>query len=212
MKQLSTTQRGSHHRPIMHLAATALYGLACGSLVCVIQATAEDADNSRGVHIIDAPAPTDSPASNSTPVEPALTPHLGPLQGKIQVANPAELSLQILPGPEFAIGSKIAFSVTSRKPGYLILVDVDATGKVSQIYPNPISLLHARGLRERTNFLKSGRPLRIPDPQDGYAGFEFIATPSGGPSMVVAMLSSRPVQLNDLPDVPASVTDMAGAL
>jgi hypothetical protein len=197
----------------MHLTGAALYALACGSLVGVLQATAEDAaDNSRGVHIIDAPAPTASPEPTSAPVETAPTVSLGTMQGKIQIANSADLSLQILPGPEFETGSKISFSVTSRKPGYLILVDVDATGKITQIFPNPISLLHARGPRERTNLLKPGRPLRVPDPEDAYAGFEFIATPSGGPSMVVAMLSQRPVQLVDIPDLPASVTEQSTAL
>jgi hypothetical protein len=196
------TKRTRYYTAMAHLTAGTL-----AAVVCVLPAVAQEEENSRSVHIIDAPLPTPTPV-------PALaaTMGLGSLHGKVNIANDADVTLQILPGPEFKVGSKISFSVKSKRPGYLILVDIDATGKVTQIYPNPISLLHARGLRERSNFLKPGRPLRIPDPENAYSGFEFVATPSGGPAMVVAMLSERPVQLIDLPDLPESVTDQKAAL
>jgi hypothetical protein len=197
-------KRNMHHKTAVGLAGSALF-VAAFALPTVAQE-----DNLRGVHIIDSPTQTPGPATIVGGFVPTIG--LGSLHGKVKIANTADVTLQILSGPEFKAGSKIAFAVKSKKSGYLILVDVDASGKVTQIYPNPISLLHARGLRERSNFITSGHQLNIPDPKDAYAGFEFIATPSKGPSMVVAMLSQRPVQLIDLPDLPPTVTDETAAL
>jgi len=194
-----------------------------------------------------ASAPVPVVAAPPEPGEPALKApgppvELGSLRGKVKVANPADLSVVILPGQEVPAGTRISFMVTSKRSGYLILVDVDAGGKLTQIYPNPISLMRASAIggtppparnshrvrgtsatedparrkerdgRKPSNFVRARRPVVIPDPDDPYAGFEFIATAAAGPSMVVAMLSDRPVQLIDLPDLPAEVAGQASAL
>src|SRR5271155_5775827 len=54
--------------------------------------------------------------------------------------NAAGVAIDILPSEQFAIGVKVGFRVTTKKPGYLILVDVDSTGKVTQRYPNLYSM------------------------------------------------------------------------
>jgi hypothetical protein len=128
-----------------------------------------------------------------------------------KVPNPAGLAMQILPSQEIAAGSEVSFQVTSKKSGYLILVDVEATGKLVQIYPNPMSLKMPGG-QEKSNFLRPGKPLRIPDRNNVYGGFNFIASPPRGTAMVVAILSDRPVQMVDLPDVPLSLLGSAGAI
>ncbi len=188
--------------------------------------------------------PAEPMPSAPAPSQPSLPVELGSLHGKVKVANSAELSVTILPGQEVAAGADITIVVTAHKPGYLILLDVDATGKVTQIYPNPMSLLRTaalegrstdeqtstRGLdkhdrhagksrhrarestREPANYIKPGRTVRVPDPADPFAGFKFVATPGSGPSMVVAMLSDRPVQLIDLPDLPPSVAGQPAAM
>jgi hypothetical protein len=133
------------------------------------------------------------------------------IAGGIKVPNSAGVAMQILPGKEITAGSEVSFQVSSKKPGYLILVDVEASGKLVQIYPNPMSL-RMPGARENLNFLRPGKTLRIPDRENAYAGFNFIASPPTGTAMVIAILSDRPVQMVDLPDVPPSMIGSASAI
>jgi hypothetical protein len=130
----------------------------------------------------------------------------------LKIPNPAGVSMQILPGPDIVVGSQVSFQISSKKAGYLILVDVDATGRLAQIFPNPMSLMAPGGVRENLNLLRPGKPLRIPDRENLYSGFEFIASPPSGTAMVVAILSDRPVQRVDLPDVPISLAGSASAV
>lgn len=139
----------------------------------------------------------------STPQNPAM------LSSETKIPNAAGLSMRILPGANIAIGTEVSFQVSSHKAGYLILIDVDASGKLVQIYPNPMSLLAPGGVRENSNYLRHGGALQIPDRQNPYSGFELIASPPAGTAMVVALLSERPVQLVDLPDVPSSLLGSA---
>jgi hypothetical protein len=149
------------------------------------------------------------------PVEVKLPPtaaEISLLNGSFKVANPSEVAIDILPGADITVGSRVSFRVSTKKPGYLILVDVDAAGKLTQIYPNPMSLTTAAAARQNSNHLRPGRPVQIPTPGDGFAGFEFVASPPFGTAMVVAILSDRPVQTVDLPDIPPSMTGRADAL
>jgi hypothetical protein len=134
------------------------------------------------------------------------------LNASLKVANPSEVAIDILPGADIAVGARVSFRVSTKKPGYLILVDVDAAGKLTQIYPNPMSLTTATAARQNSNYLRPGRPVQIPTPGDGFAGFEFVASPPFGTAMVVAILSDQPVQTVDLPDIPPSMTGRADAL
>jgi hypothetical protein len=92
------------------------------------------------------------------------------------------------------------------------LVDVDATGRLVQIFPNPMSLMAPGGIRENVNLLRPGKPFRIPDRENIYSGYEFVASPPSGTAMVVAILSDRPVQRVDLPNVPGSLAGSATAV
>jgi hypothetical protein len=197
-------------------------------------AWAEPAEGSRGVKIIDAPTSspeaTPSPAVPPGPASqpgaetptlfpspapgvpsalntpaPALPGNLATLPVPVKVANAADLSIEILPGPHIPVGTRVSFRVSAKKEGYLLLVDVDVTGKLTQIYPNPMSLMSAAGDRQNSNRIKPGKPVLIPNPTDIFAGFEFIASPPQGTAMVLALLSDKPVQMVDLPDLPANL-------
>jgi hypothetical protein len=144
-------------------------------------AAAQTADDTRGVHIID---------------EQPL-----PDLSQTKVDNGAGVNVAILPGADLEPGTKVSFEISTKKPGYLILVDVDPSGKLTQIYPNRRSLV-ALGARENANLIKPGRAVTIPDSTNPYAGFEFLVEPPLGTAMVVAILCDRPVHLLDLPDVP----------
>jgi hypothetical protein len=124
--------------------------------------------------------------------------------------NGASLSLQILPGETVAVGSKVSFGVTTRKAGYLILVDVDAEGRMSQIFPTP-ELLAQSGERD-INFVKPGVEFVVPTPAARQRGFEYVVAPPSGSAVIVAILSERRVQLLDLPDLARKPQSQSDAL
>jgi hypothetical protein len=122
------------------------------------------------------------------------------LNANIKVDNPAGVSVDLIPELEVPAGSKIEFRIATKKAGYLILLDVDASGRLTQIFPDPTAA--TRGSRDAINLIKPGRPLTIPQRGGPHAGFEFVADPPAGVAMVVALLSDKPVQVVDLPDTP----------
>jgi hypothetical protein len=127
--------------------------------------------------------------------------HDGP-RGSVQV--------EVLPQQEFELGAAMRFRVTARKSGYLILVDVDAQGKLSQIYPNMVTLSDPAGVDEKANFLSAGQSVILPGDR-GEATYRFVASPPRGVGMVVAVLCGTPLQIVDLPDVPAEFAGKARA-
>lgn len=137
---------------------------------------------------------------------------IGPIQARVAtLANAAGVSIDILPTPRIEVGQKLEVKVSTRKPGYLILVDVDATGKVTQIYPNLHSMQIPQGASVTSNLLQPGQPVSVPDPRNPFAHFEFVAEPPSGRGMIVALLSTKPVQVVDLPDVPQDRLDTEAA-
>jgi hypothetical protein len=131
--------------------------------------------------------------------------------GNIKLANSAEVAVELLPGQDVVPGSRVSFRVTTKKPGFLILVDVDPSGKLTQIYPNPMSLM-ASGGRHNSNYVRPGKPVEVPNSSDPYAGFEFIVSPPSGTGLVVAFLSDVPVQRVDIPDIPNALMGQGSAL
>jgi hypothetical protein len=128
----------------------------------------------------------------------------------VKVANSAEVSVEMMPGQTVSVGSLVSFRVTSKKAGYLVLVDVDATGHLTQIYPYTASLV--RATRPNGNYIKPGGTLTIPLASDPYAGIQYVVSPPNGHAMIVAILSAQPVQILDLPDVPPDVKDQSDML
>ena len=143
------------------------------------------------------------PAVAATPA-PDLSPaRLQILNSTVKVENPAGVTLDLFPGPEVAAGSKMGFRISTHKSGYLILLDVDADGKLTQIFPNTATV--TRGEHGASNRVRAGRALTIPQAGGPYANFEFFAELPAGIAMAVAMLSDRPVEVMDLPDDAAAV-------
>lgn len=114
------------------------------------------------------------------------------------IPNTANVSLQMSPDQSVSIGTKISFRVTTKKAGYLLLVDIDAGGKMSQIFPSPEMI--AQSQEAATNFIKPDGELLIPNSEAKKRGFEYVITPPLGEAAVVAILSDRRVQILDLPD------------
>jgi hypothetical protein len=137
---------------------------------------------------------------------------IGPVEPRAgTLANAAGVAIDILPTSRIDVGQRLAVKVTTRKPGYLILVDVDAAGRVTQIYPNLHSMQLPQGSSVTSNLLEPGRPVSVPDLRNPFAHFEFVAEPPAGQGMIVALLSAKPVQVVDLPDVPQDRLDSESA-
>ena len=167
------------------------------------------------------PLPAPAPAAQSAPqIESVTVPAIAPQPlpevprkgnpAPIQLANSAELSVEMTPGGTVNIGSRVSFRITSKKPGYVVLVDVDATGKLTQIYPNLLS--PARTARSYINYIKPGVPLLIPSAADDLGGVAYVASPPVGRAMVIAIWSEQAVQSLDLPDVPVEMIGQNDAL
>jgi hypothetical protein len=162
----------------------------------------------RSVHIIGDP-PAESSNKSQPPVKAPALPLPAMPEAELRADNPAGLVLEVLPATQVSIGSILSFRITTQQPGYLILVDVDSSGKLTQIYPNMLSLKAAHV--EDANLLKSGVTKTIPEPGSN-ANFQFVTSPPLGIGMVVAILSDKPVQMIDLPDVPATIAGQSAAL
>ncbi len=132
---------------------------------------------------------------NVTFVTPANT-------AKLKNANDAGVVIEIKPADEIPIGSKVVFSISSQKPGYLILIDVDSAGKVTQRYPNLYSMALPQGASDKANFVIPGKPFLVPDLGNPFAHFEYIAEAPAGEGLIIALLSPKPVHVADLPDIP----------
>jgi hypothetical protein len=116
----------------------------------------------------------------------------------------ADVSLEIFPAPTVPVGTEVSFKVTVRKPGYVMLVDVDASGRLSQIYPSVELLAQFGG--PNINFVKPGNQLLVPSVDEKNKGFSYVITPPAGGAAVVAILSEKRVQILDLPDLPQPVS------
>jgi hypothetical protein len=156
--------------------------------------SADDPPHERSVKVL-----TD--VSDGVPPAPLMSAaDLASINLNMKIDNSAGLSLDIIPGGEVIAGSRIGFRLTTKKPGYLILLNVDATGKLTQIFPELPT--ETGPVREVPSLIKPGKPLIIPQLGSPYASFEFIADPPAGVAMVVGLLSDKPVQLVDLPNAP----------
>jgi Domain of unknown function (DUF4384) len=158
------------------------------------------------------PAALSGIAAAMTPsLERAATPQTPPVPSLVMVAqnasdrvsapadlpNAANLSLQMSPDSA-EIGTKVSFRITTKKPGYLLLVDIDAFGRMTQIFPNPEMLVQSQ--EAATNFIKPGEEMLIPNSTAKKLGFEYVMAPPHGTAAMVAILSDRRVQILDLPD------------
>ena len=172
-------------------------------------ATAPPTPPAQGNAGLVAPSPAHGPTSPAAGDRPRLSAIAANDVAAAKVSNPAEVAIEMLPSQTVKVGSRVSFRVSSRKSGYLVLVDVDATGKLTQIYPSTAVVMQSRAVG---NYIKAGSAMAIPLPTDSQGAMEYVVSPPLGPAMVVAILSPRPVQILDLPDVPADVTSQSEAL
>lgn len=139
-----------------------------------------------------------------------VSPWLWRVQASASQVNAASVSLQMTPDKTVGVGGKVSFRVTARKAGFVVLVDVDAAGRMTQIFPTP-ELLAQSGEKD-INFVRPGEELQIPTPAARQRGFEYVITPPTGAAAMVAIWSERRVQILDLPDMPRRLQSQSDAL
>lgn len=130
--------------------------------------------------------------------------------------NSAGLSVAIEPSARVRANQSVAFRVRAQRDGWLVLLFVDAKGRLMQVYPNQ----YAATDRQRWNWVRAGAPLTVPD---AYYGFEFRADPNAiGPGQLIALHIEDEVALQQLlrqhaalqpvPDAGAYLAQLADAL
>ena len=129
----------------------------------------------------------------------------------LDVPNAAGVGIEIFPATTLSAGTKAQLRITTGKMGYLIVVNVDAAGKLKQVFPNA-DYVRTEGASALSNQIKPGQVITIPEPGNPYTGFAFVVSPPIGAAMAVALLCDQPVQLVDLPDVPSSMLGRADAV
>lgn len=83
----------------------------------------------------------------------------------------------------FRIGDTITFYFRAERDCHVTLVNVNASGSVTQLFPNRY---------HEDNRVRAGATYRIPDPS---YGFEFRLEPPGGTERVYAIAATRPLDL-----------------
>ena len=115
-----------------------------------------------------------------------------PAGAGLAAQNPARLAIQILPSGRFRLGQEMRFRITSQQEGHLLVVDLNAGGELTQVYP-----LDEGGVGAIDNRLRPGRALTLPEPQ---SGLSFTASEPTGTGRLVAILTEEAVDLEDLRD------------
>lgn len=132
------------------------------------------------------------------------------LTSQPKTENSSDVSIEMTAGRNVDVGTEVLFRVSVGKAGYIMLVDIDAAGKMSQIYPRPELLSRFNG--PDMNLVKPGNQFVIPSDEQKEQGFKYVVTPPMGSSTVVVILSEKRVQLLDLPDLPQEVKTQADVI
>ena len=115
---------------------------------------------------------------------------LGPAEGRIDAG--------LRGGNRVRLGEQIVFEITSRVPGRLILIDLNAAGEVLQIFPNsfvPVDLV-AR--------IPAGPTITVPGAGYGFSGFKAVEPVGRG--QLLALVQPDSVPAGQLPRIQAQIT------
>ena len=108
--------------------------------------------------------------------------------GLREALSPAEgrIALAIRGGNRVALGNQIVFDVKSTVPGQLILIDVNAAGEVTLIFPNKYlaSLAAAQ--------IGADATISVPGPGYGFSGFQAVAPLGKGQLIALVAPTSVP--------------------
>lgn len=106
------------------------------------------------------------------------------------IEHPSWLSVRIHPSERLHLGDEMRLEISSARAGELLVVDIDPRGQIAQIFPYPSMIPCETGCR-----LRPGNPMVIPSPFDG---IRFAAREPLGTGHILAILSNKPLDVDDL--------------
>ena len=112
------------------------------------------------------------------------------VQRRPQQREPEHVRVEINPGRSVVIGTEIEVVVESDRAGKLVLLDVDAAGRLVQIFPNHLSV--RGGVPER---IRAGERVSLPGRQ---SGFRFQAQTPVGRGVLIAVVADKSASLQEL--------------
>ena len=116
---------------------------------------------------------------------------LGPASGA--GVEPGDgVDLRIKQGTRLTVGAELEVTVTSPRDGRLVLLDIDATGDMVQIFPNEFS--QAKGVSAQ---LRAGEPKHVPEDRPDKS-FRLRVSPPAGRGILVAVVSDETARLDAL--------------
>jgi len=112
----------------------------------------------------------------------------------VAAAGKEDGRVRVTIGPDrnMMVGDEFRISVSSVFDGYLLLLDLDNEGKITQLFPNPRSELGNADGR-----ILAETPLTLPDANYGQ-GFKFTASEPFGRGRVIAVVSTTRSGIEDL--------------
>jgi secreted trypsin-like serine protease len=116
--------------------------------------------------------------------------------------NPAGVTIAFKEGDDLSVGQRVAYVVTTEQPGYLTVLDATPDGKLTQIYPNAMSLRSPGSPTLASTLIHPGKPVVIPDYRNVYRGFDVRISEPRGKGVMVAVLSDKPLTTFDTPQAP----------
>jgi secreted trypsin-like serine protease len=116
--------------------------------------------------------------------------------------NPAGVTIAFKEGDDLSVGQRVSYVVTTERPGYLTVLDGTPDGKLTQIYPNAMSLRSPGSPTLASTLIHPGKPVVIPDYRNVYRGFDVQITEPRGKGVMVAVLSDKPLKSFDTPQAP----------
>ena len=99
-----------------------------------------------------------------------------------------EISVEVLPSSELTEGETARFRVGVDRDGFLILLDYNTAGELTQLYPNQFA-------RSEDNAVRAGEYITVPDAS---YGFEFEAGPPFGRGQIVAVVTDDQIDFSDV--------------
>ena len=148
----------------------------------------------KDLDVADQPAPAPQPAP-----QPAPPPAPPPSEA---LDNAAGVTIAFDQGDDVSVGQMVSYRATTQRAGYLAIFDATPDGKLTQIYPNALSLRSPTSSRLETTRLEPGKPIVVPNYNNAYRGFNVRISEPRGEGTIVAVLADKPINAVDTPDKP----------
>ncbi|RTL84512.1 MAG: trypsin-like serine protease [Hyphomicrobiales bacterium] len=120
--------------------------------------------------------------------------------------NAAGIEIRFDNGDHVHLGELVSYRVTTKKAGFLVILDASPDGKLTQVFPNTRSLASPAGAGQEAAKITPDRPLLVPDYMNSYRGFNVRITGERGKGMMIAVLSDKPLKSIGVPDSPKTFT------